>query len=423
MQKPWIWMAAAMLWAWQAGAQPIGLSQCIEKAMAHSALSAQLPLIKGSLDAQQSLASSSYLPRLALNGSASWQSEVTSLPISIPGIDISPPPKDQYKLSLDLQQSIWDGGTAQAQLQANRSQAGLEEARLATDLYALKETVVQLYYSAALAAAQLGNIALLKGQVEARLQKTLRNQQFGTATASQARQLQARLLELEQQENELRHKSGSAIGSLSLLMGEALPPDFQPVADLAYPLSSTSEITRPELRVFARQHELAHANKQLVAAKYSPRLSAFATLGYGRPGLNFLESGFGTYGIVGLNLRLPIDHFYSRSAQREKDLLDLQASRIDRQIQQFELLQQLKLHTQLQEIERLQQAIGTDGQLVELKTAIKLTAEQQLDQGVITPADYLDELNYELLARQNLAVHSVQLAYARLQYDLLLGKF
>lgn len=404
-------------------AQSPSLPECIEKARQHSAVSAQVPLLKATLDAQQALASGSYLPKLSLNGSATWQSEVTSLPISIPGIELQPPPQDQYKLTLDLQQNIWDGGLASAQKMINQQQSALELAKTDQDLYLLKEQVAGLYFGAALAGDQLENVRLLKAQVAARLEKTRKNLAFGTAIPSQVRLFEARLIELEQQENDLLLRKQSLLRSLSLLMGEDLPATFRPEIDLNYTASTSDELQRPELRVFQHQHDLAHANKKLVSARYMPKFSAIGTLGYGRPGLNFLETEFGPYAVVGLNFRVPLDHFYSGSAKQEQALLDLQAARADLLAANFSTQQRLKVQAQRLDIERLAQSVASDERLVDLKTAIKTTAASQLDDGIITPSDFLEELNNELIARQNQATHRLQLAYAKVQLDLLLGRF
>ncbi len=49
-------------------------------------------------------------PRFSLSGKATYQSDITRLPVEIPGIDVETAPKDQYQVMLELQQTIWDGG-------------------------------------------------------------------------------------------------------------------------------------------------------------------------------------------------------------------------------------------------------------------------------------------------------------------------
>jgi outer membrane protein TolC len=158
-------------------------------------------------------------------------------------------------------------------------------------------------------------------------------------------------------------------------------------------------------------------------AKYAPKVSLMGTLGYGRPGLNFLATDFQFYGIIGLNVKVPLDQYYTHIDKKENELLSIQNARIQKQMDNFNLQQNVKLQSQKAVIEQLKQAIKLDEQLLNLRVLMKQTIENQLDNGIITAADYLDEVNNELVARQNEAVHKVQLAYALVQYDLILGLF
>lgn len=51
-----------------------------------------------------------YLPKVNFNAEATWQSDVTKVNIPMPGISIPPPHNDNYKLTIDVSQLIWDGG-------------------------------------------------------------------------------------------------------------------------------------------------------------------------------------------------------------------------------------------------------------------------------------------------------------------------
>jgi outer membrane protein TolC len=414
---------AVLLFCGTIKAQQLSLKQCIDKANARSASAAQLPLIKEALAAQQSVANANYLPKTSLNGTATWQSEVTGLNISLPNIDIRPVPKDQYKLTLDLQQNLFDGGLTKAQKTVNERQARLDESRIESELYGLKEMVVQYYYNTALVNEQLVNLTLVKEQIAARLKKTAENQKFGTATASQTRQIEARLVELEQQGNDLKSRRTSLLKGLELLTGERFGDDFVPTISSEQQSGESARLKRPEIAILNSQIDLTLANKSLITSRYAPKVSVFGTLGYGRPGLNFLSTDFSTYGIVGLNVKIPIDQVYTKASQREQALLDVQASRAKKQVENFELQQNIKIEAQKQEIERLKESLKTDERLVELRLKIKKTTENQLDNGIITPADYLEESNNELIARQSQAMHRVQLALAIVQQDILLGVF
>jgi outer membrane protein TolC len=419
------WIRQVIYWGAVATtqAQSLTLPQCIEKATAQSASTAQMPFINNALTVQHAIAQTNYLPHLSLNGTASWQSDVTQLPIKLPNLDIKSPAQDQYKLTLDVQQNVWDGRATDAQKNLSVAQWKVEMAKIEGELYGVKEQVTQLYFNIALMAAQVKNVFFLKEQLAVRLKKTIDNQRFGTATMLQVRQLQAKRIELEQQENELSNKKQALLNALSVWIGTTLPIDFQAVIDSTWTSATATESARPELKVFNSQMALTQANQGLLDAKYAPKVALIGTLGYGRPGLNFLATDFQFYGIIGLNVKMPLDQYYTHIDKKESELLSIQNARIQKQIEHFNLQQNVRLQSQKAVIEQLKQAIKLDEQLLNLRISMKQTIENQLDNGIITSADYLDEVNNELLARQNEAVHKVQLAYAQVQYDIILGLF
>ena len=89
--------------------------------------------------------SKGFLPQLNIAGQATYQSDVTSVPVKIPGIDIESPAKDQYKITAELSQLLYDGGATAAQKNVQNVNALVEEQRAEVDLYKVKERINQLY--------------------------------------------------------------------------------------------------------------------------------------------------------------------------------------------------------------------------------------------------------------------------------------
>jgi outer membrane protein TolC len=177
--------------------------------------------------------------------------------------------------------------------------------------------------------------------------------------------------------------------------------------------SQQAEITRPELRLFDVQKQNLAVNEQLIKAKNLPKLSAFATGGYGRPGLNFLATQFKTYFIGGVQLQIPLTHLYTNSQGLEIQQLRVNQQRIERQRESFLLATQVRLASQRQEVGRLQALVESDRKLIDIRGTIRKASESQLDNGIITASDYLTELDNEDTARQNLILHEIQLLQAQ----------
>lgn len=391
---------------------PLSLEECYRQAETHSPQAGQTRLIQEATDLQIKLLNRNYMPQSRLNGQAIWQSDVTSIPISLPNFEISPPPKDQYKLTLDVTQTIWDGGVTEKQKLVALANQQVEQQRVIVDLYQIREQVSNLYFGALFAERQLRNFEILQKELDAKLLKTKASVQNGVAIRSNVLSLQARILEIEQQLLETQKRRTSALEGLSLLTGTNIDVNTALQTPTTQLVNGT-EITRPELRLFDAQKQNLSVNEQLIKAKNLPKLSAFATGGYGRPGLNFLATQFKTYFIGGLQLQIPLTHLYTNNQGLEIQQLRVNQQRIDRQRESFLLATQVRLASQRQEVNRLQALVESDRKLIDIRGSIRKASESQLNNGIITASDYLTELDNEDTARQNLILHEIQLLQAQ----------
>ncbi|MCP1384079.1 TolC family protein [Runella salmonicolor] len=398
---------------------PLSLEDCYRQAEMHSPLAAQTRLIQEATELQIKILSSSYVPQSRLNGQATWQSDVTSLPIKLPNFEISPPPKDQYKLTLDVTQTIWDGGVIQKQKSVALANQQAEQQKVAVDLYQIREQVSNLFFGALFAERQLHNFEILQKELRAKLTKTQASVQNGIAIRSNVLSLEARLLEIEQQLLETQKRRTAALEGLSLLTGTAIDTNTPLVPPPVE--TQNSEIVRPELRLFDAQKQTLAVNEQVIKAKNAPKLSAFATGGYGRPGLNFLATSFQTYFIGGVQLQIPLTHWYTKSQGMEIRQLRANQQRIERQRESFLLATQVRLANQRREVERIQALVESDRKLIDIRSTIRKASESQLDNGIITASDYLTEVNNEDTARQNQILHEVQLLQAQNNLRLTAG--
>jgi len=398
----------------------ITLEQCLDLSESHHPNAANLPLIRKTADLQVRLLNSNYLPQSSLGGQASWQSEVTSLPISLPNVSISPPPKDQYRATLDVVQNIWDGGVLSKQKDVAVANAKAEEQKLVTELYQIKEQVSGLYFGILFAEKQIENAQILRKDLESKSEKMRAAISNGTAIKSNLLAIDAKLLEVNQLLNDAQKRKKSSMEALELLTGKTLVETT--VFELPSFVSTASQdISRPELLLLDSQKSVLDINQEMVKAKNLPKISAFATGGYGKPGLNFLANSFGTYFIGGVNFKVPLSFFYSGSQSNEIQQIKISQQKIDTQKESFILATKIKLSNQNLEIERLESMVSTDAKILEIRKQIKETAEAQLDNGIITASDFLSELTNEDIAKQNSILHEVQLLQAKFNLKIISG--
>lgn len=128
------------------GFAQVTIEECQRRAQEHYPLVRQYVQIEEAEASRLANAGKGYLPQVKLSGNASYRSEVTRLPFDasqwgIPGLDIPALSKDQYALSLDALQVLWDGGEIKSGKESVRTAAQVERRRVAVGLYALYQQV------------------------------------------------------------------------------------------------------------------------------------------------------------------------------------------------------------------------------------------------------------------------------------------
>lgn len=401
--------------------QTLSLSECVELAQKHHPQAAQIGQIRQIQALQTKILQGTYLPQSNLNGQATWQSDVTSVPISLPNFSITPPPQDQYKLTLDVTQTIWDGGLTASQKKTTEATANADEQKVITDLYQLREQVSTLYFGVLFAEKQQSTVELLRTELQRKIERLTVSAQNGVAIKANVLQLDARLVEVEQQLLEIQKRKNAALEGLTILTGRSITNTTK-LQDLAFEYVAPLSLNRPELTLFDAQKSVLSVNESLIKAKYMPKLTAFATGGYGRPGLNMLANEFQPYFIGGVQLRIPLSQFYTGGQRNEIQQLKINQDKIEKQKEAFVQASEVRTAAQRQEIERLEALIVADKRLITMRTKIRETADVQLENGIITSSDYLTELNNESVAKQNLVLHETQLQQAKNQLLIILGR-
>ena len=386
----------------------VTLQSCVDLAEKNSPQAQLLPLVKEAEAVQLGALNKNLLPQASLGGQATWQSEVTGLAVSLPNFEIPKVSKDQYKATLDLTQSLWDGGATKSQKSMAIANSNAEIRSIENNIYQTREQISNLYFGALLADKQLINTDFTKNDLDSQLKKQQANVQNGTAIKSNVMMLEARLIELKQQQREIKSRKLTALKGLSILTGKDFPENIVLQEPFINSVEETT-IDRPELKFYEAQKELFEANKLLIRAKNLPKINLFATGGYGRPGLNFLSPDFSPYFIGGLTFKVPLTHFYSKSQDSDFRQLEINKAKIDKQKDVFLQNIQLKLAAQKEEIAKFQDQIMEDNKLIEIRAYMKKTAEKRLENGVISLSDFITEVENESISKQNLSLHQIQL--------------
>ncbi len=403
-----------------ASAQTITLEHVQQKAKQQYPLIKQKDLIKQVKDISIENLRKGFLPQLSVSGQATYQSEVTTVKIPFPGVTIEPLSKDQYKLVADVNQMIYDGGLLKQQTAVQKMNAEVEEQKIEVELYKLADRINQLYLGIMFIDEQLKQTELVKNDLQIGLKKIEAQVNGGVAFKSNLLLLRAELLKADQRIIELQSARTGLLDVLSLFTGEA----YSSATILQQPsvpgISVEQTIARPEINLFQKQKALLGEQQNLIKARNLPKTSFFFQGGYGRPGLNFLENKFATYYITGIRFNWAFGGLYT--AKKEKELIGINQQIVTMQEDVFLLNTNTQLKQQQADIDKINQLISKDKEIIELRIKVKEAANAQLENSVITANDYLREVNAEDQARQALIVHQLQLLQAQINYQTIKGK-
>lgn len=358
------------------------------------------------------------LPKLGFSAQATYQSDVTSIPIVIPNNTIEPPNKDQYKATVSINQLIYGGGLIDASAMVKSASLKTQQKQVEVNLYQLKKQLNQLYFSILLLQEKRALLTAKKIQLEATLKEVKIGIKFGMLLPSSGSVLEAELIKIEQQFFEIDLNKISLIETLSKLIGQ----DISNKTTLENPEISSSlqsEIKRPELALFQLQKEQIEASEKLITKKNSPKILGFATGGYGNPGLNMLDNSFQTFYLAGLKLNWTI--FDWNATKKERQSIQVSKEIIDSQQEIFELSTTIELNQQESEINKISNFIESDKAIIELRKKILNSAASQLKNGVITASSYITELTNLYEAENNLSTHKIQLLLAKANYNTTKG--
>jgi outer membrane protein TolC len=387
------------------------LRECYAHAKELSPLKRQELLNKNIFELNLRNHQSNYLPSFSMSGKASYQSEVITIPGTAMIQDYPKIPKEQFQVSLDINQQIYDGGLTNKLKNMEESQYAVNEAELETQLYAIHQTINELFFSILNLQEQkkilnltLKNIKNQKKIVEASVDN-------GIMLASNLFQIEKQILILEQDILSVDSDKHAFLEMLSEWTG--LPVTSRTVLTAPGFLSITDalNIHRPENELFQAQRSLLESQRMMTNVERTPRVSAFIQGGIGQPNpMNFFEVDPSLYYILGIRLNWSIYDW--GNASRKKQVFQLQQDRITIHESDFNRKINIGLARSYADINKLEEIIEKDRAIISLQKEIVQTAFSELQQGVITTTEYLTELNALTEAEIKKVLHETQLSSA-----------
>jgi len=398
----------------------LGLQQAYDLAQKNYPLIKQRELISKTREYTIDNLSTGFLPQINLSGQATYQSDVTSVKVPIPGVNIESPSKDQYKILADVNQLLYDGGSIKQQKNIQGLTEEVEQQKIEVELYKLKDRINQLFLGILYLDEQLKQVELIKTDLNNGIKRVQAQVDNGTSFKSNLNVLQAELLKTEQRVIELKASRKGYVDVLSLFINQTLAEDVRLEKPVVEASVLANDIQRPELKLYTTQEKLLDGQYKLIDSRNKPKASLFWQGGYGRPGLNFLSNSFDFYYTTGVRLNWNFGGLYTQ--KKEKKIVELNQKTVEIQKETFLLNTNTDLKRQQSEVDKLQKLVATDKDIIDLRIKVKDAAKAQLENGVITANDYLREINAEDQARQSLITHQIQLLQAQINYQTISGK-
>lgn len=395
------------------------LDSCYKMAVTKNPLARQSSLYGEAYQMQESILNINYLPQISVGGQLSWQSDVTALPNSIPNVNIPTLDNDSYKLNLEVNQLVWDGGITKKQKELEKAGLLANLQSVEAENYRLLETVNQVYFNILLLRENEKLLKLSLSEIQSKLGRIRAGIANGTVLQSNADVLDAEIIKIEQSLTELAHTRSAAIYRLGELTGQSYSPGLELVQAEFDSIPELNTQLRPEYRLLELQQDRIKAQQEMTGLKLMPRISAFGTLGYGKPGLNMLSNQFDAYAMAGA--RFTWTFWNWNQHRKEFRILGIQQDILETQKENFERNQRILLSNLNHEILKFENLIAADHRILKLRESVAKSAGAQLDQGVITSSEFLTEQNAQTQSRLNMSLHKIQLQYARLNYITAIG--
>lgn len=392
------------------------LQECQQAAERNYPLIRQYGLIEQTTALTVENIGKAWLPQVTATAQATYQSDVPAWPDQMQtvyqqlGLNMKGLSKDQYRVGIDVSQTVYDGGAIRSQKEIAREQGKVQSAQNDVTLYSVRKRVNEMYFALLMLDKQIElnkDLQELLGGNERKLQSMVKG---GTAAESDWMNVKVERLNAAQKGESLESQKRMLQNVLSAFCGIEVRNVTKPAAsNVATTRSNASE--RPEMQLFNAQLSLADAQEKALDAALKPRLGVFAQGYYGYPGYNMFEDmmshKWSLNGMVGARLTWNIGALYTRKNDKAKIQMQRDITETNRET--FIFNNNLEQIQQSEEIQRYRKLMEQDEEIITLRQSVRKAAESKLSHGIIDVNDLVREINQENAARLQLSMHETEM--------------
>ena len=388
------------------------LDECQQAAERNYPLIKRMDLIRQTTDLNVGNIQKGWLPQLSVMAQSTYQSDGTAFPDQMQalykqmGISMEGLRKDQYRVGIDVQQLVFDGGAIRNQKEMTRLQGVVESAQNEVSMYSVRQRVNEMYFALLLLDEQILLNKDLQALLNGNEKKLASLYKKGTAAEVDYLNVKAERLNVEQQMTSLQSQRQTVARMLSVFCGIGVKKLVKPEV-----VGTSAENNRPELRLIDSQIRLANAQEKALHSALLPRLGVFASGFYGYPGYNMFEDmmhrKWSLNGMVGARLTWNIGAFYTHKSDKAKLKLMRQSAENSREV--FLFNNNLEQIRQDENISRYRKLMAEDEEIISIRSSIRKAAESKLAHGIIDVNDLVREINAENATRVQRSVHEIEM--------------
>lgn len=394
------------------------LDECRQLAREHYPEIARFGLIEQAANFSLANASRAWLPQGFVNGQITWQNSVMELPeqflqmMQAQGVNYPGLKPLQYKVGVDLNQQIWDGGLTSANRANIKANFEVERRQTDVNLYDIDSRVQDIYFGLLLLDEHIKSAQLTATLLDSTLRQVDALVANGVAMKSDRQQIAAQRLTLEQQIEKLAASRNAYSKVLSIFIGCELGEISRPTATYK-PISE-----QPTERLFESKLSAVEASRKSTNASVMPKIGAFVSAYMGYPGLNYFESMMSTKMmpnlIAGIQLKWNFSALYTRKNTLKN--LEIQKKEIETAREIFNFNRTIASEQQQADIEAMKRVIAHDDEILQLRREVLDAARAQLQNGTLDTTALLSKITDAELAATERETHSLELLQA--QYKL-----
>lgn len=391
---------------------PLTLNECYSLAKENYPAIKQYDLISKSRNFSFAAASEDWIPKITVEGSVSYMSNVPTLPQGLvnslgTGVTYQGMNQFQYLLTADITQTLFDGGVSQSKKQ----QARLRQEELVKEadvqFYALNNQINELYFALLLLEEQLNLNTELVTLLQENVDRVRLMLDEGVVMPSDVNAIEAEVLIAKQGRVQVESSLKAYKSMLEMIIGKEVTELEVP----QMPLQASGVNNRPELDLFDLRIQSAETANDLAQSISAPKIALFAKAFYGNVGLdlfdNMINRGMKFNYFGGVSVKWNVDNIFRKNGARKGMLIEKEGIELEKELFLFNSSMLSMEQQNLIDSKRL--LLEQDMEIIKLRKEVRLSSEKKLENGVADISELIQCIAQENSARTSAAQHRIEL--------------